>query len=253
MADKPQITLICCGLLGTLIADQGVVERSFAEAIATQGVISGTSAYARRMTQVHQARGRAAGDVLRTLFPDNEARVQAGLLAFGKSLADAIGRTQVRPFPGTGQVLGGLAATGCRLGVLTTLPRPVLHAVLAAVGWQELFDVTLSTDEVPRGCPAPDIALAAMLRVGVGDVSELAMVHSTGAGVESGRRAGAGLVAGVLTGPHSAARLTASGATHIMPSIADLPGVLASAVGPVGAGDWENAKVQPRPLEPHSR
>ena len=71
------ITLVCCGLIGTLVADDGLIERSFAEAIATQGVVSGTSAFARRMSQVHQARGKAPGDVLRELFPDNEARAQA--------------------------------------------------------------------------------------------------------------------------------------------------------------------------------
>ena len=64
VTDKPGITLACCGLLGTLVADDGLIERSFAEAIATQGVVSGTSAFARRMAQVHQARGQAPGDVL---------------------------------------------------------------------------------------------------------------------------------------------------------------------------------------------
>ena len=28
--DEPGITLACCGLIGTLVADEGVVERSFA-------------------------------------------------------------------------------------------------------------------------------------------------------------------------------------------------------------------------------
>ena len=108
--------------------------------------------------------------------------------------------------------------------------------MLRALGWRDLIDVALTADDVPRGCPSPDLALAAMLRVGVGDVREVAVVQPTAAGVECGRRAGARIVAGVLTGVHPAARLRAAGATHVIDSVADLPGVLAisspSAGGP---------------------
>jgi phosphoglycolate phosphatase len=38
-------------------------------------------------------------------------------------------------------------------------------------------------------------------------------------------------VAGVLTGPHSAARLARSGATHVIDSVAGLPQVLAEVRG----------------------
>jgi phosphoglycolate phosphatase len=231
VTSEPTISLVCFGLVGTLVTDEGIVQQSFAEAIATQGVVSGTSAYARRMTQVHQARGRTSLDVLRTLFPDNEARAQAAELAFEKSLADAMGRTESRPVPEARAVLDHLAAAGCRLCVMTSLTARILDGLLGALGWREVFDVALSADDVRRGFPAPDYALTAMLRVGVGDVRELAMVHSTGAGVECGRRAGANMAVGVLTGPHSAARLRGAGATHVIRSISELPSVLGPAVG----------------------
>ena len=96
LTDTTGITLVCCGLIGTLVVDDGLIERSFAEAIATQGVVSGTSAFARRMSQVHQARGLAPGDVLRVLFPDNEPRAQAAQLAFDRALPEAISRAAPR-------------------------------------------------------------------------------------------------------------------------------------------------------------
>jgi phosphoglycolate phosphatase len=225
---KPGITLACIGLMGTLVPDYGIIELAFAEAIATQGVVTGTSAFARCMAQVHRARGRAPADVLMTVFPDNEARAQAAHLAFEKSLAGAVARTAISPIPGARQALDWLAATGCRVCVMTSLPRRQLTAVLQALRWRDLVDVALSCDEVPRGCPSPDLALAAMLRVGVDDVQELAVVHGTAPGVECGRRAGARVVVGALTGPHPAARLRAAGATHLIDSIAHLPDVLAA-------------------------
>ena len=229
MTDIPGITLACFGLVGTLVADDGAIELAFAEAIATQGVVSGTSAFARSMAVVHRARGQATADVLQAVFPDNAPRAQAAQLAFDRSLAGAVGRRVVSPVPGAREVLTGLAESGCRICVLTMLPRRELTALLQASGLRDLVNVALCAEDVPRGCPFPDLALAAMLRTGVGEVGELAMVHGTAAGIECGRRAGASLIAGVLTGPHPAARLHSAGATHVIRTVADLPAVLGGA------------------------
>ncbi len=154
MADHPGITLACCGLLGTVVTEDGLIERSFAEAIATQGVVAGTSAFARRMAQVHKARGQSPGDVMRTLFPENEARAQAALLAFDRALPDAIGRAHLEPVPGAIQVLDQLRAAGCRVCVVTSLARRVLDLVLDAGG---LFSPVLTLRKLaaegalPRG------------------------------------------------------------------------------------------------------
>ena len=242
--DRQGITLACCGLLGTLVADEGIIERSFAEAIATQGVVAGTSAFARRMAQVHQARGQAPGDVMRLLFPDNEARAQAAQLAFDRALPDAIGRSVIRPLPGAREVLDGLRAAGCQVCVLTSMTRRVLDLVLDAAGLRCRVDLTLAAEDAPRGFPAPDLVLTAIVRTGAGAVHDVAVVHGTGAGVEAGRRSSAGVVVGVLTGPHSPARLRAAGATSILPSIADLPGLLGDGVAvPAATGPAATAPV----------
>jgi phosphonatase-like hydrolase len=230
VADRRGITLACCGLLGTLVVEAGLIERSFAEAIATQGVVSGTSAFARRMAQVHQARGQAPSDVMRLLFPENEARAQAAQLAFDRALPDAIRRAVIRPLPGAVQVLEGLRTAGCRICVITSLPRRALELVLDGSILQNHIDLTLAAEDAPRGFPAPDLVLTAILRTGAAAVQDVAVIHGTSAGVEAGRRSGAGVIAGVLTGPHSPARLRAAGATSIIPSIADLPSLLADGV-----------------------
>jgi len=223
---KPNVTLVCCGLVGTLVADDGLIERSFAEAIATQGVVAGTSAYAKRMAQVHQARGHAPADVFGTLFPDNEARAQAALLAFRRAIADAIRRTEFVPLPGAIAALGQLSLAGISVCVLTSLPRRALEPIMATAGLRRLLTLSLSAEDVARGFPAPDLPLTALMRCGAAAVHEVAVVHSTGAGVESGCRSGAGVVAGVVTGPHSAARLRAAGAGRVVGSFADVPRIV---------------------------
>jgi phosphonatase-like hydrolase len=245
MPAVPARTLACFGLIGTIVADEGILERAFAEAIATQGIVPGTSAYARSMAQVHRARGKIVIDVLGDVFPDNEARAQAAHLAFDKSLSGAVQRVGIRPVPGAAEALDELAATGFRICVLSSVSHRQLNGIVTAVGWQDRVDLMIGADDVPRGCPAPDPVLLAMLRLGVGDVQETVVVQSTESGVLAGRRAGAGVVAAVLTGIHPAARLRQAGATHVLASVADVPAVLA---GLAGSGEpGLAAQAVPRP------
>jgi hypothetical protein len=69
--------------------------------------------------------------------------------------------------------------------------------------------------------------LAAMLRLGVEDVKAAAYAGSTASGVECARRAGAGIIAGVLAGGHTRDRLRSAGATHFISGMAELPALLA--------------------------
>jgi phosphoglycolate phosphatase len=225
------VSLVCCGLIGTVIADGGMVDRAYAEAIATQGVVTGTTAYAKCMAQVHQERGRSTVDVLQTMFPDSLARGQAAHLALDRSFCDAVGRMGAAPAPGAAAAMEKLANAGIRICVFTGFSRRVLTVILDTLGWWDRIDLALSPEDVPRGSPWPDLILAAMLRLGVTDVRETAVAHDTQAGILSGRRAGAGIVAGILSGTHSRDRLRQAGATHLIQGIADLPELL------IGAGD----------------
>ena len=255
--DQPRITLVCCGLLGCLVSDEGLIERSYAEAIATQGVVSGTSAFARRMAQVHQGRGQAPGDVLRLLFPDNEARALAARLSFDRALGDALHRFEVKPAPGVIEALARLRGAGRTVCVLSGFPEQILDAVLGETGLRRHIDLALTVADAPRGFPAPDLVLMAMLRTGADAVSAVAVTDATSAGVAAGHRAGAGFVAGLLTGPHASARLKLAGADVVLRSFAALPEALpvtpaeapvagseAAAPGPAGSIPGQHRRPQ---------
>ena len=84
-----------------------------------------------------------------------------------------------------------------------------------------------------------------MLRLGVGDVRETAYAGGTESGVLCGRRAGARIVAGVLTGGHTRDRLHRAGATHLLGSIGELPDVLAGVAVEPGRDESAAAVVPP--------
>jgi phosphoglycolate phosphatase-like HAD superfamily hydrolase len=70
------------------------------------------------------------------------------------------------------------------------------------------------------------MVLHAILALGIDDVSFVAVVGDTAADMESGRRAGASIVAGVLSGADDRSRLMGAGATVVLEGISELPGLL---------------------------
>ena len=115
MSGEPPISLACCGLLGTVAQDNGMLEHAFAEACATQGIVPGTADYAHYMVTVHQSQGQPAVDVFRGLFPGNPGRAEAAALSFERSFRAAVDRTGLEPVPGAGEAIAELRAAGVRI------------------------------------------------------------------------------------------------------------------------------------------
>jgi phosphoglycolate phosphatase-like HAD superfamily hydrolase len=68
--------------------------------------------------------------------------------------------------------------------------------------------------------------LTAVIRLGIDDVRQVAVAGDTTSDLLSGWRAGAGIVAGVLTGAHGRAEFESVPHTHILESVADLSGLV---------------------------
>ena len=228
MSDTSPVSLVCCDVLGAAAADGSVLERAFAEAIATQGVVTGTAAYVRAMVQFDRTRGWSPAEVMRSLFPEDEIRAQAAILAFDRSFQAALDRFGTLPLPGANEALAKLTAAGTKVCLLSCLSRPALSLITERLGWWQRADLILCADDVDRGFPWPDLVLTAVLRLGIGDVRDVAVVTASESGVLCARRAGAALVVGMLGGAHGARRLRRAGATHLLADFGELPDLVAS-------------------------
>jgi phosphoglycolate phosphatase len=222
MIDSPPISLVCCDL-ASIVIDGSVVERAFAEAIATQGIVTGTQDYTRSMVRLDRSTGRAPAAVLRELFDGDEPRAQAALLAFERSFRAAVQRFSLDIPAEVADALGKTAGSGATVCLLTMLTR---RSCGDLIGLLRGADLVLCGDDAPRGFPWPDPVLNAMIRAGAADVREVAVVSATPDGVLAGYRAGARLVVG-LGGGRRAAALREAGATHVIDSISALPDLLA--------------------------
>ena len=85
-------------------------------------------------------------------------------------------------------------APAFKLGLASSSNRPLIDAVLSATGLGKLFEVTVSSEEVPRGKPAPDVYLEATARLGVSPESSAAVEDSAN-GIRSARAAGLRVIA----------------------------------------------------------
>jgi phosphonatase-like hydrolase len=231
VSDASPVSLVCCDVVGAAAADGSIMERAFAEAIATQGVVVGTAAYVRSMVQFDRTRGWPPADVMRSLFPEDEIRAQAASLAFERSFRAAADRFGILPLPGLNEALAKLSAAGIQICLVSSLSRPALSLVVERLDWGQRADLVLCADDVARGFPWPDLILSAVLRLGIGDVRDVVVVTASEGGVLSAQRAGARFVVGVLSDVDDGSRLRRAGATHLLADVGELPDLVASPAG----------------------
>jgi len=226
--DTPQdIRLVVLDMAGTTVADGGLVERAFEAAATELGVEPGTPDHAAKLDHVRATMGESKISVFRHLFGTEELAHRANA-AFEKAYGELVDQGCIEAIPGAREAIEELQREGRTVVLTTGFARPTQDAILAALGWRDLVPLTLCpADAGGRGRPFPDMVLEAFVRTkAADDVRQVAVVGDTSYDVLSGVRAGAGVVAGVLTGAHGEDAFRASGATHVLASVAELPAVL---------------------------
>jgi phosphoglycolate phosphatase len=215
------ITVACLDLAGTTVTDEGSVMAAFTAAMERFDLRPGAPGYEQASRIVHETMGQSKIEVFRRIL-DNEADAQEANSAFELNYADSVKAGAVTPMPGATELLAALRAARIKICLATGFAPTTRDALLDVLGWRPLIDLALSPADAGRGRPWPDLPLTALLRLKGGSVAELAVAGDTASDVESGLRAGASIVAGVLTGSGSREELEQAGAPHILDSITDL-------------------------------
>ena len=220
-----RITVACLDMAGTTIADEGTVMEAFSAAITAQNLPAAT--YEQAMTAVRSSMGQSKIEVFRRILGDEETAQKAND-AFEDHYAAAVRRGAVAAVPGAEETITALRQAGVRVCLATGFSPATRDAIIDKLVWGGLIDLALSPADTGwsgsegRGRPWPDLPLTALLLLQGGAVSELAVAGDTASDIESGLRAGAGIVAGVLTGASSRADLEQAGAPLILDTIGDI-------------------------------
>lgn len=134
---------------------------------------------------------------------------------------------QLPLIPGAVEAVTGLAAA-YRLGVASSSPLELIEYALELAGLRGCFECVLSSDDVGRGKPAPDVYLEACVRLGAAPRSAAAVEDSAN-GIQSAFAAGLAVIAIPNSEfPPSAAAL--GRADVVLGSIGELDGALVASL-----------------------
>ena len=231
------LQLVVLDMAGTTVRDQHEVEACFAQAAAATGL----RASAARILAVQ---GLAKRFVFETLWREQlgpaagpaalAARVEESYQAF-RAVLEAHYRTrEVVPTEGCPELLAFLKSRGIRVALTTGFYRAVTDLILHRLGWDagldaqhrgnahSLIDLSIASDEVAEGRPAPLMIQKAMRAFGIADPQRVYNVGDTPSDLASGRRAGCARSLGVVNGTHTRAQLAACPNDGLLASLAEL-------------------------------
>ena len=210
-----RISVLCLDMAGTTVRDGSSVMTAFTAAIAGENLP--VREFSAAMKYVKATMGQSKIEVFRHILGD-EAAAQRVNASFEGHYAKAVADGLITAMPGAEHLLAAARDAGIRVCLSTGFSPATRDAIIASLGWAGRVDLLLSPADAGRGRPWPDMPLTALLRLGGGSVHELAVAGDTPSDIEAGLRAGAGIVAGVLTGDSPRADLAA------VPAATGLPG-----------------------------
>jgi phosphoglycolate phosphatase len=220
------ITLACLDMAGTTVTDDGAVETAFAAALAAGGIEPEGAAHRLATTYIRDTMGQSKIEVFRVLFDGDAARAETANRRFEESYAESVADGKIGPIPGAEDAFAQLRENGVKVCLTTGFSPATRDSLIDALEWRDRIDLALSPADCGRGRPFPDMILHAVIALQVEDVASVAVVGDTASDLVAGRRAGASVVVGVLTGAHGRADLEAAQPTHIVASVTDVPALL---------------------------
>ncbi|MFJ2581831.1 phosphonatase-like hydrolase [Kitasatospora aureofaciens] len=219
------IELAALDMAGTTINESGAVYRALRTAVERTGV---PVTEADLQTWMGTDKREAIAALVRlgggTPTPD---LVEESYEAFAQFLRDAYRATPPQAIPGVEAALAELRGRGIKVALTTGFSADVAYPLLDSLGWSAgeggNLDAVVTSDEVPRGRPAPHMIHRAMEKTGVIDTRRVLTAGDTVVDVEAGTNAGAGVVVGVLTGELTRTAFEAHPHTYVLASAAALP------------------------------
>ncbi|WP_328796021.1 HAD family hydrolase [Halosaccharopolyspora lacisalsi] len=211
-------------MAGTTVADNGVVEKSFRAALERVEAPLPDDLDRR----FRALRGASKPDMFAAVLDGDHALASRAHAAFEEVLAEHVSAGTVTALPHAADALRYLRELDIGVALVTGFDAATRDRLVEALGWSDLVDLVLCPSDVSRGRPHPDLVLTAALRLSTRSMGGVAVAGDTVNDLLAGTRAGAGMVAGVLTGAHGAEELGNAPHTHVLPTIGDLPTAIAA-------------------------
>lgn len=228
------IELVVFDLAGTTVIDGDSVGTSFRATLSARGIEADPAV-------VNMVMGLPKPEAIRILLeqfgtprgvPPTPENIEAIHVDFTQRMCDYYATDpSVNEIPGASAALATLRAAGVKVALNTGFFRPIVDVLLDRLGWYVpmVVDAIVTSDEVPRGRPHPDMIRHLMTELGIADARKVAKVGDTKVDLEEGMNAGCSLIIGVMTGSYTREQLLSYPHTHIVSSVAEVPALILGA------------------------
>jgi phosphonatase-like hydrolase len=221
------IELVVFDMAGTTVFDGDAVNAAFRAALATGGIKAAPAS-------VNAVMGLHKPEAIRILLKEvgrsfTDADVNVLHDDFVRRMCDYYATDPaVREISGAAAAFAALRRAGIKIALNTGFNRAIANVILTRLGWRppQMVDAVVTSDEVPRGRPHPDMIQSLMVRFGIRDPKHVAKVGDTRADLEEGANAGCGLNIGVTSGSYTREQLQAYPHSHIVSSVEEVTSVV---------------------------
>lgn len=173
---------------GVLVATEELKARAHFETVGRYGGELAPEYYGEVMGQSHEA---AAIAFIRASGADLEPSVYSEVF---RSVYGDLLRDGVELLPGAHSLISALKDRGYRLAVVSSSLQWMMDEVLSQTGLGELFDASVSADDVSEEKPSPEPYLKALSELGL-EASQAVVVEDSETGVASAKAAGVAVIA----------------------------------------------------------
>lgn len=221
------IRLVVLDVGGTIITDTGDIPETLRSALKHHGIDSTPE-------EIGRWRGASKREIVRHFvdqqsLPANVDRDKLTATIYDEFTANLIAvYRSVPPIDGAEDAIRQLRQSGHLVATTTGFDRAITTSIFRRLGWESYFVATICSDDVAQGRPSPFMLFHAMEAARVDSVAEVVAVGDTPLDLQAGTNAGLRAVVGVLSGASTAEKLRREPHTHILPSVASLPALLAS-------------------------
>lgn len=221
-----QIQLVVFDLAGTTVNDNRDVHRVLQQVLSKYDVQI-------TLDDANEVMGLPKPVAIRKLINQKSNDIEGVTETFVNEIHDLFVREmicfyQTNPFvgekEGVSETFQKLKEKGIKVGLDTGFSRPIIQPLLARLEWGKkgLVDYSVTSDEVSRGRPYPDLILELMKQARVTDAKRVMKVGDTASDIQEGKAAGCGITVGITSGAFSAAELMKENPTHLAKTISEV-------------------------------
>ncbi|HMB26687.1 MAG TPA: HAD family hydrolase, partial [Blastocatellia bacterium] len=215
-------------MAGTTVSEGGAVYQCLRDTLTANGLETPADA-------LQEVKGMDKYEALRILIERSDMRelLLPGLDAIHEDFVERMiefysADPSVGEAPGANETFRRLRQAGVRVALNTGFSRDIAQTLIDRLNWErdELIDASVTSDEVERGRPHPDMIRRLMLKLGVTDPRRIAKVGDTPADLLEGKNAGCGLIVGVTQGSCAREQLERFPHDYLIGSVAEFPELL---------------------------